>query len=1123
MFETAFFSYFYGRYNSDKMISQSEMKIFSSRSFIKEFVFYNSFLKISIFILFFSSFVFTTYSQSIFEKGYSTIINYSYKDYNHRPQNHAIIQDNRGVMYFGNSEGILEFDGIYWKKIPVKEKPVRSLAIDKNGRIYVGAMNEFGYLIADSVGELKYHSLIQYLDDKDKDFGYVWKTHVTSEGIYFQTHGAIFRWNKDSLKTWRSENQYHLSFNINGKIFVRERGNGLKIMKEDTLILINNGEKFAAIDVYGMVPVGENDALIISKEEGIFRLYNINDPEKSRLVRYFTEIDNFLSENDVNNVINIDEYKYSFGTWGSGVIIYDQTTGQFEVINKISGLQDEIIQDQFLDNRNNLWLALDNGISMVSISIPVSFYKDKAGLETTIESITRFNNYLYVATRTGTYYLSHPGGLNTPPTFSKHSFYNKPGFLQVDEVTSECWGLLSVEFEKQKFLFIALNNIVYVIDKNNKIVDKLDNIPWDFWQSKQYPRLVFIGVEDGIESYYLRNGKWTKDIKIKGIEERIYKITEDLSGNLWMGTNNSSVYVMNITNYSLTKEDPKVFKYDTLHGLPEGDIYVELVNGKPLFATTKGLYSFLPDQERFEPDTSFGAEFADGSRDIYKLLQDHEKNIWMVTYIPATEEYETGFLRLMKNGNYEWIKEPFLSFSKEVIHALHHDKDGITWMGGPEGLFRFDPGMEKDYEQEYNTLIRKVTLGQDSIIFHGTYYDKNSLPAITQPVTLIPVLPYKYNSLTFEFSAPVNEDNSPMLFSYYLEGYEKDWSDWSIDTKKEYTNLHEGSYKFYIRSQNLYEKIGNEATYEFSITPPWTRTILAYIGYVLFFTAFIYAVVVIYTRNLRAIIRARTAEIREKKEEIEEKNKDIMDSIQYAQRIQEALLTPGDYIDKLFPERFILYMPRDIVSGDYYWMTEKNNKIICVTADCTGHGVPGAFMSMLGMAFLNEIVSKRESIHANEILNELRAMVISSLRQTGQIGESQDGMDIALYILDTENMKLEYAGANNPLFLYRDKELFITKADKMPIGISSRADESFTNHVIDLQKDDIIYTFSDGYPDQFGGPKEKKFMIKNFKQLLSENLHRSMDEQKKILESTLKEWMTNTVQVDDILVIGVKV
>ncbi|MCK4630144.1 MAG: hypothetical protein KAT40_01805, partial [Bacteroidales bacterium] len=585
------------------------MKIFSSRSFIQESVHFNSFLKTSILLLLFSSFVFTTFSQPIFEKGYSTIINYSYKDYNHRPQNHAVIQDKRGVMYFGNNDGILEFDGFNWKKIPVKEKLVRSLAIDENGRIYVGARNEFGYLIADSVGELKYHSLIHLLDQQERDFGSIWKTYVATDGIYFQTSYAIFRLNGDSINIWRPENEYHFSFLVNDKLFVRDKGIGLKMMNKDSLVLLNTGQRFDTLEVFGMVPFNENEALIVTDKVGIFHLYNIDSPDKTRLVRHFTVIDNFLTENAINNVIRIAEHKYSFGTWGSGVILYDQSTDQFEIINNNAGLQNEIIQYQFLDNRNNLWLALDNGISMVSISVPVSFYKNKAGLETTIESITRFNNYLYVATRTGTYYLSHPGGLNIAPTSSGQPYYNKPGFLQVDEVTDECWGLLSYQMQNDKFLFVALNNKVFLVDKNNSVIDKLDNIPWDFWQSKQDPHLVFIGVENGIESYYLENGEWTKDAKIKGIEERIYKITEDLSGNLWMGTNNSSVYVMNITNYSLTKEDPKVFRYDTVHGLPEGDIYVELVNEKPLFATAKGLYTFLPDQERFEPDTSFGAEF----------------------------------------------------------------------------------------------------------------------------------------------------------------------------------------------------------------------------------------------------------------------------------------------------------------------------------------------------------------------------------------------------------------------------------------------------------------------------------------------------------------------------------
>jgi serine phosphatase RsbU (regulator of sigma subunit)/Tfp pilus assembly protein PilF len=256
---------------------------------------------------------------------------------------------------------------------------------------------------------------------------------------------------------------------------------------------------------------------------------------------------------------------------------------------------------------------------------------------------------------------------------------------------------------------------------------------------------------------------------------------------------------------------------------------------------------------------------------------------------------------------------------------------------------------------------------------------------------------------------------------------------------------------------------------------------------------------------------------------ITEQKKEITDSIMYASRIQSAMLPPGDYLDRLMPERFIIYMPRDIVSGDYYYITEKDGKIICVAADCTGHGVPGAFMSLLGIAFLNEIMSKHTELHTDEILQELRSHVITALHQTGKEGESQDGMDLALYILDPKTKKIEFSGANNSLLIFRNGEMIEAKADKMPIGIHTRFQERFTRHNLDLQKGDMIYTFSDGYPDQFGGPSQKKFMIKKFKNMLQEIHMKSMTEQKKIMEKTLSDWMAGTAQIDDILVIGMRI
>lgn len=256
---------------------------------------------------------------------------------------------------------------------------------------------------------------------------------------------------------------------------------------------------------------------------------------------------------------------------------------------------------------------------------------------------------------------------------------------------------------------------------------------------------------------------------------------------------------------------------------------------------------------------------------------------------------------------------------------------------------------------------------------------------------------------------------------------------------------------------------------------------------------------------------------------VQKQNKKIEDSILYAKRIQSAVLPPNRFIQHLLADHFIFYRPRDIVSGDFYWTKQIDDKIYIAAADCTGHGVPGALMSMLGITFLNEIVNKSPVIHANEVLNELRMHIISSLRQTGSTGESRDGLDIALCIIDHKRKVLEYAGANNALYLIRNSSLDEIKADRMPIGIHRKAKESFTNHEIQVQKDDLIYIFSDGYIDQFGGKDGRKFLAGNFKKLLMEHHQKTLGEQKQILEKSFDDWKGERKQLDDILVIGFKI
>jgi len=268
--------------------------------------------------------------------------------------------------------------------------------------------------------------------------------------------------------------------------------------------------------------------------------------------------------------------------------------------------------------------------------------------------------------------------------------------------------------------------------------------------------------------------------------------------------------------------------------------------------------------------------------------------------------------------------------------------------------------------------------------------------------------------------------------------------------------------------------------------------------------------------------RRKNIALTRQKKIIEEKNTTITDSIEYASRIQNAVLPPSGFMDEWGFESFIMFRPKDIVSGDFYWGMESGDLLCFAAADCTGHGVPGAFMSMLGTAFLNEIINSRQFENAADILDQLRNEVITSLRQKGIQGEAQDGMDIALCVYNRKENILHFAGANNPLYHVRKGVLERVGADKMPIGIHVSLDKPFRNYTIRPEKGDLIYLFSDGYADQFGGSEGKKFKYKPFREMLLEISNLDMSEQQRIVEERFDLWKDETDQVDDVILIGIR-
>lgn len=381
-----------------------------------------------------------------------------------------------------------------------------------------------------------------------------------------------------------------------------------------------------------------------------------------------------------------------------------------------------------------------------------------------------------------------------------------------------------------------------------------------------------------------------------------------------------------------------------------------------------------------------------------------------------------------------------------------------------------------------------------------------------------------------------------------LEGADADWSPDRKETSVTFSGLSSGTYTFKViaaGANGVWNK--QPATFSFTISPPWYRSTSSFIIYFIVIVGGTYFIVKYRERALlkekkilEDKVTERTAEVVKQKEElvhqneiIEEKNKDITDSINYAEKIQRAILPDPERIQKALPESFILFQPRDIVSGDFFWYAEppvqagKGPAILLAAADCTGHGVPGAFMSMINTSLLNEAVNEKKILQPNEILNQVRRGIISALKQKGTSGEQKDGMDVGIISLEMQSgsCKLQFAGANNSMYIIRKSDPSTIEEidpDPMPVAISDRMYD-FKNNEIELVKGDSFYIFTDGYADQFGGPKGKKFKYLQFKQLLISIQDKSMAEQKHILDQTMVNWKGELEQIDDILVIGVRI
>ena len=456
------------------------------------------------------------------------------------------------------------------------------------------------------------------------------------------------------------------------------------------------------------------------------------------------------------------------------------------------------------------------------------------------------------------------------------------------------------------------------------------------------------------------------------------------------------------------------------------------------------------------------------------------------------------------------------------LNSIARDADGNIWFGTKSGLTFYSPSRER--ASVVRPLIHFTGINvNNKPIFKNTDLFRLTGSEIGEKSHR---LSYSENYISFAITGIYYSEE--LSYQYYLKGLDKTWSAPGATRIKEYSKLNPGHYIFQVKAISSSGIESEVLSFPFNIKPPFWRTWWFITLMTLFLIFFISWYIKFRERKLQQdkeklerIVQERTEEILAQKNKIEEQKKSLTDSIMYAERIQSAILTKPEIIKQYLKDYFVLYMPRDIVSGDFYWFGEVDDKLVTVVADCTGHGVPGAFMSMLGITVLNEIVMERKITQPDEILNLTRDYVIQSLKQQKKESSSKDGMDMGVCCFDRNNTKMQFAGAYHPLWIVRDGELLSYKADRMPVAIHVVMNK-FSLQTIEFKKGDKLYIASDGFQDQFGGDDKEKYKSKRLKELLLTTSKLSMEEQKEALLKEFHSWKGGNSQVDDVSLVGLE-
>ncbi len=1074
--------------------------------------------------------------------------NYSPFVYNGDNQIWSIVQDKKGVIYFGATDGLIEYNSLNWTKYSITDlkKPVLSAVIDDKSTIYIGSENEFGYMEEKPDGSLKFISFLNEIDSADKHLGAFWSTAKFQNNIYFVSENYIFRYNQNlnpRIKKIYSYPSLFLAYSTKSGVYVSILKKGIYKIIEDKLIPVP-GTK--GILPWFILPY-ENDKYLIGTSQDKLAIFCPLQTDSNLVIQTETffnsnelkKTNKFLTDNQLYiGAQKIDDERFAIGTISNGIIIINKKAKIIEHFNKKNGLESSTIHYIFKDLQNELWLGTSFGISALKINSGFRTINEVHGIEGVIYDMVRFKNTIFILTNLGMYSSSN-GYFKAVDEFSGNKSV-QVYFPYIFKNKEENDSLLLVTTT------YGLYNIV------NKHAFLINNITSDFlFQSEYYKNKLYLFDQSNFYSITNKHKEFSKPDTIFKFNKSISSAIEKNKEELWL-IYDKKPHLFNLKTKKITDfEFPADIKPVSFNSVIEKQ-------KKILFLTDKGIY-FFNHENKFKQLNEFNDSIFI-SKKTKQLLSVSDNFFWSLI---TNDKQSTIIQTKSNNKQFKSDSIPFKIISGTEL--IFPDGDSLLWAVTSKEIYKYNVNNNKTYIEKASTVLNKIRIKNDSIILNGTHNPFSNFNSdLNNKKNTRLELNYSENEIYFEYALPSFDNEEKNEYSYVLiGGKNKNWSDWTNENSKEYTNLYEGKYIFKVKGRNIYGFESQPAIFEFRILPPWYRTWWAYIIYILLLSVFILLLIKINARRLQKenirldkIVRDRTAEISMQKEEIQtqadnleqintqlkqrneeissiaenliianrninDKNTYITDSINYAQRIQNAVLPSENDISEIFNDFFIIYKPKDIVGGDFYFFKKIRNHIIVAAADSTGHGVPGGFLSMMGMSFLNEIIHENNIQSPNSALDNLRNRVKYSLHQNDYLEGRTDGIDIALCVIDTNTSIMEYSGANIPVIIIRNNELIELKPNMQPVGIHYN-ERPFDLKKIQLYKDDMIYLFSDGFYDQFGGKHNKKLLISNLKKLLIKNSQHPLKVQKRNISKVFNSWKGDKKQIDDIMLIGIK-